>query len=331
MTDGNRAKVVDHVIMHHSTGPRFANSLDLEVQDWFDKIGKGRGYKNHAHSYHYHPSRSKETFSQAQYALRRYTKDDNKYGWKLTLLMKDPQDNVAWHAGNWPINQRSIGIETCGNYVNELLPDMALMLIADSFRWMDDKLKGNLKIEVHKTYMATQCPGRIAEQRVRIVDMFNKVDYWKERLWPTKPEPIEPVEPTEELEADNFKVVYETAEERSEEFYSIGGDAMDEYKSIMLLPGEKKELLVNDVLILFDSIPMTEEKTVIDPKTLGDNLKGFAPYSATAQFVGVAIGTIVAYQYDLPVEIALAVAGLAGFLVNSVMVITVFIGKKVGR
>ena len=201
MIDGHRIKPVDHLIMHHSVGPEFINLTDLEVQDWFDRTGAGRGYKGKSRSFHMHPSRNKETFSQAQFALRQYTKDGNKYGWRLTVLMKKPFENVAWHAGNWNINQRSIGIETCGNFVNKKLPNKALMLVADYFREHDKSIGGIMKVMGHRQFSATACPGLILDQLKTIIDMMNNPTKWNNALFPApkpepKPEPIvKPVDP----------------------------------------------------------------------------------------------------------------------------------------
>ncbi len=187
-SDGHRKYPVDIVVMHHSVGPVFSNSGDLTVQDWFDIVGRNRGYKGVARSFHRHPRRNKETFSQAHHGLHPYTANKNKYSWRLTLLMKDPFNNVAWHAGNWPVNQRSIGIETCGNYVGKKLPLKALMLVADTFRAHDKKIGGFLNITYHRLYSATACPGQIAGQTKTIIDMINNPAKWNAKLWP-KPKP----------------------------------------------------------------------------------------------------------------------------------------------
>lgn len=173
MNDGQRVYPVDIVVMHHAVSDPMENWEDIDVQDWFDKIGAGRGYKGINRSYHLHPSRDKETFSQAHLCLHKYNKDGNVYGWRLTPLMRNVLDNVAWHAGNWGINQRSIGIETAGNYVNQEIDDKACMLIADTFRNHDASIGGTLKIHHHSMYSATACPGRIKEKTGLIVDMIN--------------------------------------------------------------------------------------------------------------------------------------------------------------
>ena len=185
MADGHRKYPIDYIVLHHSVGPEFKNSTDLKVQDWFDSTGKNRGYKGYSRSYHDHPQRNKETFAQAHFALREYTKDGNKYGWRLTYLMKDVWHNVAWHAGNWNINQRSIGIETCGRFdQGRKLPEKACMLIADFFRKHDKDIGGKLQITAHKQFSATACPGSIYNRRAMIVDMINNPKKWNDKLFP---------------------------------------------------------------------------------------------------------------------------------------------------
>lgn len=155
MADGNRKYPVNRIVMHHAVSDDMVNWTDTRVQDWFSNVGKTRGYAGYSRSYHNHPSRNQETFTQAHYCLHTYTTDKNKYGWRLTLLLKDPWNNVCWHASNWPINQQSIGIETAGNYVNKKLPEKALMLVADTFRFKDIELKGQFWINGHKDFAAT--------------------------------------------------------------------------------------------------------------------------------------------------------------------------------
>ncbi len=183
MSDGQRKYPVNKVVLHHAVSDHMVNWEDIDVQDWFDRIGAGRGYKGVTRSYHQHPSRNKETFSQAHFCLHPYTKDNNPYGWRLTLLIKNPVDNVAWHAGNWEINQQSIGIETAGNFLAEELPEKACLLLADYFRSYDKSIGGALSFFFHSQFSATACPGRIKERIALIVDMVNnpsKYEYLKE-------------------------------------------------------------------------------------------------------------------------------------------------------
>lgn len=192
MIDGQRRYPVDLLTLHHAVSDNMTNWDDLRVQDWFSQVGKARGYQNGAiNPRHEHPSRNGElTYSMAQFNLRPYTADGNKYGWRLTELMKRPFDNVAWHAGVWEVNQRSLGIEVSGNYVDKKLPRKALMLIADSFRQHDKNTGGALNVVYHAQFFATACPGLIREQINEIVDMINNPAKWNEILWPNPTKPV---------------------------------------------------------------------------------------------------------------------------------------------
>lgn len=195
MNDGNRVYPVNKLIMHHAVSDNMENWDDLAVQDWFSNVGKARGYSNGAvNPYHEHPGRPGQlTYSMAQYCLRRYTKDGNKYGWRLTELIKDPFQNVAWHCGNWGANQTSIGIETAGEYSSSDIDDKALMLVADTLaRPWDEELGGGLYIYGHKDWFATACPGRIYDKLNTLIDMTNDVEKWTNALWPPQVPPPAP-------------------------------------------------------------------------------------------------------------------------------------------
>lgn len=215
MPDGQRIYPVDHLVMHHSVGPEFTNATDQQVSDWFNQTGRNRGYVGVARSGHLDPDTGRETFAQAHWALRRYTLDGNKYGWRLTLLIADPENNVAWHAGNWQINQRSFGIETCGNFVDKPLDEKALMLVADSFRDHDRELvqKGHrdgLQVYGHRVFYNTACPGMIFGQIDTIIDMINNPDPWNRKLWPAapqpKPQPTPPPVPNRGPEEERYNI-----------------------------------------------------------------------------------------------------------------------------
>lgn len=191
MIDGQRVYPVTYFFLHHSTGNDFVNASDIEVQDWYSDTGKARGYSNGAiNSNHEHPSRDgQQTYAMAQLTLREYTLDGNKYGWRLTDLMKNPWQNVAWAVGDWWYNQRSVSVEVCGNYLGKLLPDKALMCLADYLRPIDEELGGALQVWLHQEVFATACPARIAEQRNTIIDMINNPAAWEAKLWPAAPAP----------------------------------------------------------------------------------------------------------------------------------------------
>lgn len=62
--------------------------------------------------------------------------------------------NTAWHAGNWAVNQRSIGIE-CDPQATAADYDVVAELIASIW-----KAYGKLPLNPHKKYINTACPGR---------------------------------------------------------------------------------------------------------------------------------------------------------------------------
>ena len=62
--------------------------------------------------------------------------------------------NIAWHAGNWDANCRSIGIE-CHPEMTSADMETVAELIAEL-----RKTYGNLPLYPHKKYTATVCPGR---------------------------------------------------------------------------------------------------------------------------------------------------------------------------
>lgn len=190
MTDGNRLYPVNKLVMHHSTGPEFYNASDETVQRWFSVIGKARGYQNGAiNPYHTFPGSTEPSYAQAHYALIRYDLDGNKYGFRLVQLIDDPFNNVAWHAGDWLINQQSIGIEVAGNFLDHQLDQKALMLVADFWRPQDQALGGATLTYYHGQITPTACPGQIQNQINDLVDMQNNPDKWNNILFPAPPPP----------------------------------------------------------------------------------------------------------------------------------------------
>lgn len=198
MVDGDRIYPVLYGFLHHSMGSEFVNASDRQVRDWYSDIGKARGYNNGAlNPRHEHPDKPGQlSYAMAQYTLREYTLDGNKYGWRLTDLIVKPLANVTWSVGNWWYNQRSFSVEICGNYLNKTLPDKALMLLADElFRPVDKELiaagySGGITAMLHQEVFATACPARIKEQRNTLIDMINNPEKWNNILWPPKPKPV---------------------------------------------------------------------------------------------------------------------------------------------
>ena len=174
--DGHRNYPIDHLIIHHSAGSEKYNYNEIDIQDRYDTSGKLRGYESvrkkrgteNIHSFHSHPNKNKETYSQYNFACYKYDIGCNPYGWKIIKLMRNPIDNVAWHCGNWHMNRKSIGIVICGTYTDEKVDENALLLIADSFKYHSLCLKSEygkkLEIKGHRDFHNTACPGRIYEQ-----------------------------------------------------------------------------------------------------------------------------------------------------------------------
>ena len=86
-----------------------------------------------------------------------------------------PEECVAWHAGNWPENQCSIGIEISNSSlggdwpVSDASINLAITLIADIMKRNGIKkaIKGQT-LTWHRMYSATTCPGDY---------MLSKMDY----------------------------------------------------------------------------------------------------------------------------------------------------------
>lgn len=198
--DGNRIYPIVYGIIHHAVTPKYTNYTDRQIRDIFDNFGK-KIYSDNGQKPvgHIHPDTGKLTHTQAHYALHPYTSDKNKYGYRMVKLLNDPNDNVVWGAGNWPVNQQAINIECCMDARNEVLPEKALMLIADTLRPLDKKAGGKLNVLGHSqvSQLGTQCPARLLGQMKTIIDMINNPDKWNKKLFPApKPAPKPTPKPT---------------------------------------------------------------------------------------------------------------------------------------
>lgn len=182
MADGQRIQPVNRLVLHHSVGPDFKDVDHDTIAKWFSDIGKNRGYAGTPDSKHYYtPSNGKRymTYAQAHMAGHWH---NGKYC--LFDIMEDKWNNVAWHAGNWAINQQSIGIENCGNYVGKTFTTAQRIAVADFWRPQDKKLNGATYINGHKDFSATACPGGIYEAIDSIVHYINNP--------PAPPAPVDP-------------------------------------------------------------------------------------------------------------------------------------------
>ena len=94
-----------------------------------------------------------------------------------------PEENVAWHCGNWPNNCKSIGIEISnsalgGNWpVSEASLNLAISLTADIFRrYGIKKAVVGQTLTYHSQFSATACPGDDVRSKLQwAADEINKL------------------------------------------------------------------------------------------------------------------------------------------------------------
>lgn len=78
--------------------------------------------------------------------------------------------DIAWHAGNWAANQRSIGIECRPEMSNEDFETVA-QVIAD----LETYYGKSFYVHGHKDFFNTACPGRWYDQLDRLIDRINAI------------------------------------------------------------------------------------------------------------------------------------------------------------
>lgn len=94
-----------------------------------------------------------------------------------------PEECVAWHAGNWPENQCSIGIEISNSALGGSWPiseasfNLAVTLTADIFkRYGIKKAIIGQTLNYHSMFAATACPGDDVRSKMqRAADEINKI------------------------------------------------------------------------------------------------------------------------------------------------------------
>lgn len=198
--DVNR-KTVDYLVLHHAVTPTWESKSREELINWFSANGFSRAYGNNPANWSglYKPN-GERSYSQAQLAGQRVdsttpdaTMEERKAGFRLVELVKDIYGQICWHAGNWDINTRSIGIEILGDYRYIDLRENDCKVIADFWRPQDQKLNGTTAIVGHNevSIEPTSCPVNIMKSRQRIVDLVNSSDSG----WPVEPVITPPVIP----------------------------------------------------------------------------------------------------------------------------------------
>lgn len=182
--DATRVLPVNKLVLHHAVTPLWEDKSKAWLAQWFSDNGFVRAYGSNSNNWSglINPYTGGRSYSQAQYAGQRVTSAtpdataaEKAAGYRLVPLVKDPFNWVCWHAGNWGVNQSSIGIENLGDYRNYTLRDGDCRVIADFWRAQDTKLGGATNIYLHRevSQTGTECPARIAEVRNLIVNYVN--------------------------------------------------------------------------------------------------------------------------------------------------------------
>lgn len=183
MADAQRTQV-NTLVLHHAVTPLWEDKSKAWLAQWFSDNGFARGYGSNPANWSglVNPYTGARSYAQAQYAGQRVTSAtpdataaERAAGYRLVQLVKDPFGQICWHAGNYSVNQGSIGIENLGDYRNYTLRDGDNKVIANFWRAQDKKLNGKTWILGHLEVngASTVCPARIMEQRDRIVALVN--------------------------------------------------------------------------------------------------------------------------------------------------------------
>ena len=194
MADVNR-KRVDYLVLHHAVTPLWTEKSKAWLAQWFSDNGYARAYGSNAGNWSglINPYTGARSYSQAHFAGQRVdgstpdaTDAERAAGYRLVPLISDPFGQITWHAGNWDINTRSIGIENLGDYRNYTLRDGDNKVIAAFWRPQDVALGGTTAVVGHHevSQLGTACPARIMEQRDAIVNYINNP--------PQPPKPADP-------------------------------------------------------------------------------------------------------------------------------------------
>lgn len=193
MADVNRT-TVNKLVLHHAVTPLWEDKSKAWLAQWFSDNGYARAYGSNTSNWSglVNPYTGARSYSQAHFAGQRVTAStpdatqaERDAGYRLVALVNDVWGQITWHAGNWAVNQSSIGIENLGDYRNYTLRDGDAKVIAAFWRPQDLKLGGATQVLLHNEIFATACPARIAEMRQAIVDYTNNP--------PQPPKPQEPV------------------------------------------------------------------------------------------------------------------------------------------
>ena len=181
MADVNRT-TVDYGVLHHAVTPLWENKSKAELAQWFSDNGFARAYGSNPANWSglYNPFTGARSYSQTHAVGQRVTSAtpdatdaERAAGYRVFYIVKDPEGQITWHAGNWTMNRRSIAIENLGDYRNYDLRDGDLRVIADFYRPLDQKVGGRMDIIGHQQVYATACPANIMKSIPQIINYIN--------------------------------------------------------------------------------------------------------------------------------------------------------------
>ncbi|MBS4040366.1 MAG: hypothetical protein KGZ81_07165 [Flavobacteriales bacterium] len=174
----------DKLLLHHAVTPTWEEKSKAWLAQWFSDLGFSRGYGSNPNNWNglINPYTGQRSYAMAHFAGQRVdsrTPDasdaERTAGFRLVKLVDNPWNVITYHAGNWPVNQTSIGIENLMDARNDTLRDGDRKVIAAFWRPQDQKLNGATAVYGHYevSLTATQCPARIMEARDAIVGYIN--------------------------------------------------------------------------------------------------------------------------------------------------------------
>lgn len=158
-------KPFDTLVIHHSATPTntTANSIDQSQKERL-YLPRYRSANNDPfvkglppHSGHV--VNGKERFI----GYHHLVSSDGKVTTELQPLIKVKDiwyvDMVGWHAGNWDVNCRSLGICLIGDFTDQEPPEAQLKATARLIAYYRT-LNPKVRVQPHNAYARTECPGR---------------------------------------------------------------------------------------------------------------------------------------------------------------------------
>ena len=183
MSDINRLPV-DCFVLHHAVTPLWPNRSRVELAQFFSDSGFARAYGSNESNWSglINPYTGGRSYSQAHLAGQQVdastpdaTQAERDAGFRWVELVADIWGQICWHAGNWEMNRKSIGIEMLGDYRNYTLRDWDARVLGAFWRPQDLSFGGATAIYGHREVSdsSTECPARIMEMRDTVVEYCN--------------------------------------------------------------------------------------------------------------------------------------------------------------